>query len=301
VYQPAPSTVNAGRLWYKEPVSTINPKTAPGSIREWLASARQEVDEELGRVLQLPDLPENDPVYRLGEAMAYAVLGAGKRLRPALTLAACEACGGTRKQALPAAAAIEILHAYTLVHDDLPAMDDDEERRGRPTVHIKYDEATAILVGDALLTLAFGSLARLSQGAGEAVALLARRSGRDELLGGQMLDLAWQAAEHTPSLAELERLHAGKTGALFSAACELGAIAAGASSETRVKMAGYGLDVGVAFQHADDLDDGDFAEQAAQASKRRLELTGRAARELEALGSKGSLLRDFATWIGSAS
>lgn len=281
-------------------MSTIDPRTAPTSTREWLASARQVVDQELDRVLQLPDLPESDPVYRLGEAMRYAVLGAGKRLRPSLALAACEACGGTGEDALPAAAAIEILHAYTLVHDDLPAMDDDDERRGRPTVHIKYDEATAILVGDGLLTLAFGTLASLSRGAGEAVALLAQRSGRDELLGGQMLDLAWQNAEHTPTLAELERLHAGKTGALFSAACELGAIAAGASAETRKAMAGYGLDVGVAFQHADDLDDGDFAEQADQAGKRRHELASRAAQELEALGEPGATLRDFATWIGSA-
>jgi geranylgeranyl pyrophosphate synthase len=281
-------------------VSTIDPKTAPASIREWLVSARQEVDEELRRVLQLPDLPASDPVYRLGEAMRYAVLGNGKRLRPALALASCEACGATRERALPAAAAIEILHAYTLVHDDLPAMDDDDERRGRPTVHIQYDEATAILVGDGLLTLAFGTLATLSRGAAEAVALLAARSGRDELLGGQMLDLAWQAAAHTPDLAELERLHAAKTGALFSAACELGAIAAGASAETRAKMARYGLDVGIAFQHADDLDDGDFAEQAARAGKRRLELSTRAAQELEALGEPGSLLREFATWIGRA-
>lgn len=287
-------------IWYKRPVSTIDPSKAPAAIREWLVEARQVVDKELGKVLQLPDLPENDPVYRLGDAMRYAVLGPGKRLRPALALAACEACGARPEIALPAAAAIEILHAYTLVHDDLPAMDDDDERRGRPTVHIKYDEATAILVGDGLLTLAFATLATLPQKAADAVALLAARAGRDELLGGQVLDLHWQATEHIPTLAELERLHAGKTGALFSAACELGAIAAGASADTRAAMARYGLDVGVAFQHADDLDDGDFAEQAEMASKRRTELATRATRELDALGDSASLLRSFATWIGSA-
>ena len=281
-------------------MSTIDPKTAPASIRQWLASARQVVDAELNRVLQLPDLPDSDPVHRLGEAMRYAVLGAGKRLRPALALAACEACGAARERGLPAAAAIEILHAYTLVHDDLPAMDDDDERRGRATVHIKYDEATAILVGDGLLTLAFATLAKLAQGSADAVALLAARSGRDELLGGQMLDLQWQAAEHKPNLAEIERLHAAKTGALFSAACELGAIAAGASSSTRAAMGRYGLDVGVAFQHADDLDDGDFAEQADTANKRRIELASRAAQQLDELGDSASLLRNFATWIGSA-
>ncbi len=258
------------------------------------------VDTELSSLLLLPDLPASDPEYRLGEAMRYALLGGGKRLRPALVLAACEACGGDAKQALPAAAAIEMLHAYTLVHDDLPAMDDDEERRGRATVHIQYDEATAILVGDALLTLAFGTMATLSQGAAEAVILLAKRAGQNELLAGQMLDLQWQQAEHTPTASELERLHAGKTGALFSAACELGAIAAGATSANQELLASYGMDVGIAFQHADDLDDGDFAEQAKRAGERRLELAANAESKLDTLGEAASLLRGFAQWIGNA-
>jgi hypothetical protein len=116
-----------------------------------------------------------------------------------------------------------------------------------------------------------------------------------------MLDLQWQAAAHTPNIAELQRLHAGKTGALFSAACELGAIAAGASAQTREQMARYGLDVGIAFQHADDLDDGDFAEQAASASKLRVELAASAEQALSSLGDAASLLRSFAQWIGSAS
>ena len=238
--------------------------------------------------------------------MRYAVLGQGKRLRPALVVAACEACGGSRDLALPAAAAIEILHAYTLVHDDLPAMDDDDERRGRPTVHVKYDQATAILAGDGLLTLAFGTLAKLQHGGAEAVLLLAQLSGRDHLLGGQMLDLQWQKASHTPSLDELERLHRGKTGALFSAACELGAIAAGASSELRTALASYGLDLGVAFQHADDFDDGDFPDQANIARQRRAALATRAEKSLEGLDvsdsrSSMALLRTFVQWIGSAS
>ena len=282
-------------------MSTIDPTTAPQSIQDWLAGARKLVDKELASRLRLPALSEDDPVYRLAEAMRYAVLGGGKRLRPALVLATCEACGGTEEDALPAAAAIEMLHAYTLVHDDLPAMDDDDERRGRATVHIKYDEATAILVGDALLTFAFETLATSKRGAAEAVLLLASRAGHEDLLGGQMLDLGWQTAEHTPDLVELERLHAAKTGALFSAACELGAIAAGANKETRGKMAEYGLQVGIAFQHADDLDDGDFATQAQHAAKQRIELSRSAAQALDLLGDSGALLRSFAQWIGSAS
>src|SRR6202007_1640559 len=130
-----------------------------------------------------------DDPGRLCEAMHYAATGPGKRLRPAIVIAAAEACGGTREQAMPAACAIEMLHAYTLVHDDLPAMDDDDERRGRPTVHIAFGEAIAILAGDGLLTHAFGTLAEIGPGAAAAVSLLARRAGARELLAGQAIDL----------------------------------------------------------------------------------------------------------------
>lgn len=287
-------------LWYKGAVSTISLQSAPKAISDWLGQARLLIDEELSRRLALPDLPAGDPVYRLAEAMRYAVLGEGKRLRPALVLAACQACGGDDAQALPAAAALEILHAYTLVHDDLPAMDDDDERRGRATVHIKYDQATAILAGDALLTRSFACLAELTHGAAAAVAVLAQRAGRDELLGGQMLDLMWQNARHQPSVDELERLHRGKTGALFAAACQLGAIAAGRDEETTGRLARYGMHVGVAFQHADDLDDGDFPEAADEASRRRVQLAAAAQSEIAALGPSAELLRDFAQWVGHA-
>src|SRR5690606_26945257 len=142
----------------------------------------------------------------------------GKRLRPALLLAAADAFGGTVEGALPAAAAVELIHAYSLVHDDLPAMDDDALRRGQPTVHVAFGEATAILAGDGLLTLAFAALAELPERAGAAVAVLARRAGMGELLAGQALDLAAAAGPGPQTLAELEAIHAGKTGALFAAA-----------------------------------------------------------------------------------
>ncbi|MCP4445936.1 MAG: polyprenyl synthetase family protein [Myxococcales bacterium] len=281
-------------------MSTIDPGTAPTEIQQWLSSACEAVNQRLDKHLALPDVPKEDPVYRLAEAMRYAVLGGGKRLRPALVLASCEACGGNRAQALDAAAAVEILHAYTLVHDDLPAMDDDDTRRGRPTVHIKYDVATALLVGDALLTLAFGAISGQEHGAAQAVGILAARAGRDQLIGGQMLDLQWQEAEHQADFDEVERLHHGKTGALFAASCELGATASGADVGRVATMGRYGMAVGVAFQHADDLDDGDFPEQAARAKERRRQLARDAEAELESLGEDAALLRSFAQWIGQA-
>ncbi|HVV86466.1 MAG TPA: polyprenyl synthetase family protein, partial [Kofleriaceae bacterium] len=145
---------------------TLDPKAAPPAVRALLARVVPLVEAELERRLAVP---APDP-GRLVEAMRYAATGPGKRLRPALAIAACEACGGTAAEALPAAAAIELLHAYTLVHDALPAMADDDERRGRPTVHVAFGEATAILAGDGLLTMAFGCLAELGAGAGAAVA-----------------------------------------------------------------------------------------------------------------------------------
>src|SRR5215475_6424153 len=150
--------------------ATLAPASAPPDLHGFLDEVRRSVDAELDRRLA----PPTDDPGRLIAAMHYAATGPGKRLRPAVLVAAAEACGAVRERALPAAAAIEMLHAYTLVHDDLPAMDDDDERRGRPTVHIAFGEAIAILAGDGLLTLAFGTLAEVGP---RAVAVLARRAG----------------------------------------------------------------------------------------------------------------------------
>ena len=193
----------------------------------------------------------------LGRAIRYAALSPGKRLRPMLALAACEAVGGRWRAAMPAAIAIECVHAFSLVHDDLPALDDDDYRRGRVTTHRKFGEATGILAGDALLAFAFEELARLDR-AGvparrvvEAVARLAYASGGDRLIGGQALDLA---AEGRPATRRaVANIHWNKTGALMGAALALGAIAGGASPQvvTRLERAG-GL-LGMAFQIQDDL------------------------------------------------
>jgi len=269
--------------------ATLAPTSAPKQLAAFLEEIRILVDRELDRRLK----PPADDPGRLFEAMHYAATGPGKRLRPAIVIAAAEACGGTREAALPAAAALEMLHAYTLVHDDLPAMDDDDERRGRPTVHIAYGEAIAILAGDGLLTEAFAVLAELGPRAADAVRVLAQRAGRAELLLGQAIDLT----APPKTLAEIERLHAAKTGALFAAAGELGAIAAGASPATCVALGRYGLAIGIAFQHADDRDDAELVEHAAVAATRMRELCTAARMEISPLGASGALLDAIAAWI----
>ncbi|MHC5067846.1 MAG: polyprenyl synthetase family protein [Planctomycetota bacterium] len=199
-------------------------------------------------------LPSADTApQRLHEAMRYAVLAGGKRIRPALVLAACRACGGNDETAAPAMAAVELLHTYTLVHDDLPAMDDDDLRRGRPTCHVAYDEPTAILVGDALQTQAFETLSALG---GPAVACLARAAGSQGVVGGQQddLDAEGQPVDNSAACqARLERIHRGKTAALIRASCELGAIAANADDTTRARISAFGEAVGLAFQVIDDI------------------------------------------------
>ena len=273
---------------------------APKELAAYLDAVRVEVEADLFRRLVVP---ADDP-GRLVEAMHYAATGPGKRLRPAVVMAAAEACGGSRAAALPAASAIEMLHAYTLVHDDLPAMDDDDERRGRPTVHIAFGEAIAILAGDGLLTLAFGTLAELPR-AGAAIAILARRAGAAELLGGQAIDLTSPRAPDgratVGSFAAVERLHAAKTGALFAAAAELGAIAAGADAATCERLGRYGMAIGIAFQHADDRDDAEFVEHATAAASRISDLGEEACKIARSLGPAGTTLLAIADWFASKS
>jgi len=217
-----------------------------------LATAASAVEQQLGALV--PDNPA--PHARLIEAMRYAALGGGKRLRPFLVLQSANLFDANGPGALRAAAAVEMVHCYSLVHDDLPAMDDDALRRGRPTAHIEFDEATAILAGDALLTLAFEVLAAPETHAdpavrAELVLALARASGRDGMVGGQMVDLA--AEGRTLDLNEISQLQAMKTGALIAVSCVAGAILGGASAEERAALAGYSDALGLAFQIADDL------------------------------------------------
>jgi len=193
----------------------------------------------------------------LGEAIRYAALSPGKRLRPLLVLLSCEAVGGKWRTALPAAIAVECVHAFSLVHDDLPAMDDDDFRRGLPTTHKKYGEGVAILAGDALLAFAFQELSRLVLGGvsprhtTQAVHLLARASGGEELMAGQALDLS---AEGQPvSEEDVAEIHARKTGALFAASMSLGGLAGGATDARVAALNEAGRHLGLAFQIRDDL------------------------------------------------
>ncbi|MBD9450701.1 polyprenyl synthetase family protein [Rhizobium sp. RHZ02] len=193
---------------------------------------------------------------RLRSAVHYASLNGGKRLRPFLVIEAASLLGGDRDAALRVGAALECVHCYSLVHDDLPAMDDDDLRRGKPTVHIAYDEATAILTGDSLLTYAFDIIAapetKLPDAAKVALTLaLARAAGIGGMAGGQALDLA--AEKQAPDEQGIVTLQAMKTGALIRFACEAGAIIAGASPEDRTRLRQFGERIGLAFQLADDI------------------------------------------------
>lgn len=200
---------------------------------------------------------------RLMEAMRYAVLGPGKRLRPRLALLGATACGAQPAAALPAACAVEFIHAYSLIHDDLPAMDDDDLRRGRPTVHRQFDEATAILAGDALLALAFETLAKT--GSAAACGELAHAAGPAALVGGQADDLA--GAEAAPSdteaaLEHLRQIHRRKTGAMITVSLRLGALSAAATDDQLSALTTYGDAIGLLFQVTDDLLDASGDEAA---------------------------------------
>jgi len=192
----------------------------------------------------------------LGDAMRYAVLDGGKRLRPLLVLAASEAVGGDEEAALRAACAVELIHAYSLVHDDLPCMDNDVLRRGKPTVHVKYGQAQALLAGDALQALAFELLAPEGDAVPAAVQaalcrLMARAAGHAGMAGGQAIDLA--SVGHTLTEAELREMHRRKTGALLQGSVAMGAACGAADAIAQAALARYGAAVGLAFQVVDDI------------------------------------------------
>lgn len=252
---------------------------------------------------------------RLLDAMRYALFTGGKRIRPCMAQAAAEACGASADAALPAGVALELIHTYSLVHDDLPAMDDDDLRRGMPTVHRHFDEATAILAGDALLTAAFACIAQRGElSAAQRVATVvevARAAGHAGMVGGQSRDIARAAT----TLEALSLLHAEKTGALFVAACRCGAISAGADTALVDRLGAYGAAVGEAFQISDDLLDdieaGELRDEhedsvnlavklGRHAAAARVEaLVGQAHDLLGQLPSSSVALAALADWIGA--
>ena len=227
-------------------------------LEERQARAAQQVEIRLAELIL--EAGQSSVPPRLRAAMQHATLGGGKRFRPFLVLEATALLGGSRAAAIDVAAALECVHCYSLVHDDLPAMDNDEMRRGRPTVWKTYDDWTAILAGDALLTLAFEILAGHAAGLEpqariELVRLLAVDAGQIGMVGGQVLDLEADKLGEPPhaTVAHIERLQAMKTGALIRFACEAGAIIAKASAADRDAMASFGRHLGLAFQISDDL------------------------------------------------
>jgi geranylgeranyl diphosphate synthase type II len=250
----------------------------------------------------------------LAEAIRYALLSPGKRLRPLLTLAAAEAFGGNPETAMDVACAVEMIHAYSLVHDDVPAMDNSDLRRGKPTVHVAFGEAEAILAGDALLTLAFDIIASSPfppERVVDCIRVLAAASGRSGMVGGQSDDLRLAAKDD----ASLVSLHERKTGSLIAASLEMGGVIAGASAEERRMLQSIGKDAGIAFQIADDLLDGEgsvallgkpvgsdrandkvtfLSFHGKDQSRRRAgDLVARCEASLAPLGERGSVLQSF--------
>jgi geranylgeranyl diphosphate synthase type II len=224
-------------------------------LKAYLATRRQVVDQALQRFLEGTRFREET---RLVAAMKYSINAGGKRLRPIICLASAHAAGGKENDALPMGCALEMIHTYSLIHDDLPAMDDDDFRRGKPTCHKVFGEATAILAGDALLTSAFQLLAEyaLHQEHQQAVwvqvmAMIAKAAGHEGMIEGQMRDMA--AEGQALSAGQLEELHGLKTGALITAAIKTGAVIGGADERALFGLEAYGRRIGLAFQVADDI------------------------------------------------
>lgn len=224
-------------------------------IKAYLKEKCEHIDGALAALLerQMADAP------RIAEAMAYSLMANGKRLRPVLCIAAAEAVGGQMADALPAACALEMIHTYSLIHDDLPCMDDDDLRRGKPTCHVAFDEATAVLAGDALLTFAFQTLTRAESHRSanrdkkrlQATYIIARAAGHEGMISGQMLDMA--AEGRAFDLTALKKMHRLKTGALIEASLVAGAVVGGASDDEIANLRRYGRDIGLAFQVVDDV------------------------------------------------
>jgi farnesyl diphosphate synthase len=289
------------------------------AIEPALNEARAFMEDALNEVLPEPVGPQ----ARVIEAMRYATLGGGKRVRAFLVLQSGRLFGVDRRALSRVAAAAECVHAYSLVHDDLPAMDNDDLRRGKPTTHKKFDEATAILAGDALLTHAFALLASVETHAdpyvrAELVARLAQAAGWNGMVGGQMIDIATQG-DDVSDIGHITRLQRLKTGALFSFACESGAIMGKASAQMHRALTNYAQDLGLAFQITDDLLDveGDATlmgkatrkdERAGKATfvtvlgpeRARAQadlLATQAAQHLEVFDEKADLLRGLAAYV----
>lgn len=293
-------------------------ESLPHELRPALAQIAQEIDAEFEQLLPIPA----DARAKLYEAMRHAAIGGGKRLRPLLLAATARLYNVEHQLALRVGAAVESIHVYSLIHDDLPCMDDDDLRRGRPTVHKAFDEATAVLAGDSLHALAFEILSDPATHPdpftrNELTACLAKASGPDGMAGGQMMDLAAEGQQF--DLQTITRLQALKTGALIAASVEMGAILGHVPPEGRTHLKGYAQDIGLAFQIADDILDvegdpelagkalgkdaeagkGTFVSvMGLERAKEQAEiLVAQAVSHLDSYGSEADLLRSIAHYI----
>ncbi|OVE73811.1 hypothetical protein BVX94_02795 [bacterium B17] len=232
-------------------------------LKKYLEDKCKFVDEQIDRFMPSEDItPET-----IHKAMRYSVFSGGKRLRPILCLAAAEACGAGPKTAIEPAVAVELLHTYTLIHDDLPSMDNDDTRRGKPTSHIVFGEANAILAGDALQTLAFQVLAQAPESASPAalVAELSSAAGSLGVVGGQVVDI--ETKNSTLNLETLNFIHQHKTADLFKASIRMGCIAAGADEQILKVMTSFADNLGLAFQIKDDILDAEDQDKPADDSQ----------------------------------
>ncbi len=269
-------------------------------LKAWISLRRDEVEALLNAQLPMPT--DGDP-GRLVESIRYSLLAPGKRLRPVFGLAGALAAGAELTPSIRlATAAVELIHCYSLIHDDLPAMDDDDTRRGRPSNHKAFGEATAILAGDGLLTLAFEWIARAGAESTEparyleAIRALSSAAGIQGMVRGQARDMA---GLKPVSMEALETLHAEKTAALFKAAVEVGAIVGGATEAQRARLAQFGYLYGIAFQHADDRDDQEHAQFADASHKRLAILLCDAIALAEPMGPRAAPLLAIARALGA--
>jgi len=286
-------------------------------LKDYLKTLVSDVDVALDDFLPMP----GETPGAIHEAMRYTIFAGGKRLRPVLCIAAAEACGGTQATAIRAACAVELMHTYSLVHDDLPCMDDDDLRRGRPTCHKVYGEGMAVLCGDALLTESFALLAKSEPSAryrvGDMISELASAGGSRKLIGGQVLDLEGEGQQLNKE--QLLAIHEAKTAALLVTSLRLGAMTANASAEQLAALSDFGYSLGLAFQVIDDILDvtqttkslGKTAGKDVAANKStypsvwgleesRIEaerLTRVALDALGIFGERGARLREIAQWM----
>ena len=289
-------------------------------LSDFFNEIKTEVEKRLDSLIP----PADTHPLPIHDAMRYSVFAGGKRIRPALAIAASDAVGGDRNHIWPFAAALELIHTYTLIHDDLPALDDDDLRRGKPTCHKKFGEANAILAGDALLTLAFEVMTnrKLFDGVNtqtllDVISSTASAIGSSGTIGGQVIDIAMEGEE--PDVAALEYIHTHKTGKLIVAAISGGALLGGGSGEQTKALVNYGMNIGLAFQVADDILDieGDEEELGKtigadsnrdkltypalfgkeESKKLAVRLTERAIESLDIFGEEANRLKEIARYI----